>query len=193
MKLRHLLPTALIAGGASVLILAAPDPAAAQQQRILITDLPMVEQARLRAEIADRRSEAGKLLQEARAEEEAGSWERAARLYEESARLRTDGDALGSTVFDLAGRAYYFGDRPGRASRMWEESGERAMIFGKVLEAAHAYMRAAVSAEEGGDRVRASQLGWKAYHLSLSPALTEAQRAELEGHLRVPSSEDVGG
>lgn len=191
MRKRTLLPTFLIAGGAAMLTLAAP--AAAQEQRILITDLPLVEQARVRAEMGDRSSEAGKLLEEARTEEEAGRWDRAAGLYEESARLRTDGDALGSTVFDLAGRAYYFSDRPGRASRMWEESGERAMIFGKVMEAAHAYMRAAVSAQENGDRVRASQLGWKAYHLSRSPALTATQRAELQGHLRVPSSEGMGG
>lgn len=175
--------------GAGLAVLAitigATSLAAQQPARILITDLPLVEQTRIRAEMEAAATEAGELEAEARAADRAGDYRKAARLYEESGRLRTAGDVLGIEAYELAGRAHYFSERPGRASTAWEEAGNRGLILGDVYGAALNYMRAAVAAQEKGDRVRATELGWKAYHLTESPQLTSSQRTELRGHLRV--------
>lgn len=89
---------------------------AQQPERIVISELPMVEQTRIRAETEARASEAGKLLEEARVAERQGEWGRAARRYQRSGELRTDGDRLAANVFGLAGRAYFSTTgRPGRA------------------------------------------------------------------------------
>lgn len=181
-------------GAAAALLLAGTAPAVAQdgERTVVISDLPLMEQTRIAAEIDARNTEASELLEEARAHEEEGEWGRAARRYERSGELRADGDGLAWQVYDMAGRAYYFSDSPGRASRMWEESAERALIFGNVLEAAHGYLRAAVAAQEAGKRVRTVELGWKAYHLSQSPALTRMQREELQAHLSVGEGDERG-
>lgn len=190
MKGRKHVRAGLLLAAAVALVAVDPAPASAQSEErtVVISDLPLVEQVRIREDTEARESEADRLLEEGRKHEAEGRWERAAESYRRSAELRADDDALGASVYDLAGRAYYFSDKPGRASRMWEESAERALIFGQVLEAAHGYLRAAVSAQESGKQVRASELGWKAYHLTRSPGLTDAQRHELEGHLEVPGS-----
>lgn len=178
--------TTWTAATAFLAILALPGPGPAQQSgRILITDLPLVEQARIQQEKEARATEASELLEEARAAERAGEWKKAARTYRESGRLRTDGDRLSAEVFALAGRAYHFSGDPRRASAMWEEAASRSLIHGDVEGAARHFMYAAVAAKEAGARVRASELGWKAYHLTRSPVLSRAQREELRANLRV--------
>ena len=180
--------------GAAALLFAAATPVAAQdgERTVVISDLPVMEQTRIAAEMDARDTEAARLLDEAREHEQRGEWGEAAGKYERSGELRADGDDLAWQVYDLAGRAYYFSDRPGRASRMWEESAERALIFGNVLEAAHGYLRAAVAAREAGKRIRTVELGWKAYHLSQSPALTRMQRDQLQAHLSVEGADGTG-
>lgn len=172
-----------------VALAAAATGARAQQpERIVISELPMVEQARIRAETEATASEAAALLEEARAAERQGKWGRAARRYESSGELRTDADRLAAKVFELAGRAYYFGDKPARASAMWAEAASRALIYGDVSSAARNYMYAAVAAHDAGERTRAAELGWKAHHLTRSPALSRTEREALERHLETPGA-----
>lgn len=181
-------------GAATTLLLVGATPAGAQDggRSVMISDLPIMEQTRIAAEMEARDTEAAELLEEARKHEERGEWSEAARKYERSGALRADGDDLAWRVYDLAGRAHYFSDSPGRASRMWEESAERALIFGNVLEAAHGYLRAAVAAQDAGKRIRTVELGWKAYRLSRSPALTRMQREQLRAHLSVGEGDETG-
>lgn len=183
---------AIGAATAALLLVAAPALAQDGQRTVVISDLPLMEQTRIVAELDERNTEAAQLLEEARSHEEEREWGRAARKYERSGELRADGDDLAWKIYDLAGRANYFSDSPARASRMWEESAERALIFGNVLEAAHGYLRAAVAAREAGKRVRTAELGWKAYHLSRSPALTRVQREALRAHLSVDGEDGTG-
>lgn len=194
MQARMIGQSGAVLGAAAALVLAAtPAPAQDGERTVMLADLPLIEQTRIIEELDARNTESATLLEEARAHEEEGEWEKAARTYERSGELRAEGDGLAWKVFDLAGRAYYFSESPGRASRMWEESAERALAFGHVLEAAHGYLRAAVAAREAGKRVRTMELGWKAYHLSRSPALTPMQREQLRAHLTVDGEEDETG
>lgn len=164
------------------------EPGTAQESagdKILIKDLPIAEQVRL-AEMAEARDEeAADLFERARTAEQKGDWGEAARLYARSAELRTNGDLMGATGYALAGRAYFFDDSPERASRTWEEAGNRALIVGDVIGAARNYMYAAVAAKEKGKETRAIELGWKAYHLTRSEALTRRERAMIRQHLQV--------
>lgn len=167
-------------------LLTVPSPASAQQtRRILITDLPLMEQTRIETEQKAAETKAGSLLEQARSAEREGDWRKAARLYQQSGELRTDGDRLAAEVYALAGRAYHFSDNEGRASAMWEEAGSRSLIHGDVAGAARSFMYAAVAAQEAGKRTRASELGWKAYHLTRSPLLNRAEKEELRQHLQV--------
>lgn len=177
-----------LAAGTTALVLTMVSPvdgAAQQNRRIIITDLPLVEQTRIRAEAEAGMKKASELRSQARAADKAGNFRKAAQLYEESGRLRTAGEALGIEAFELAGRAYYFGDQPRRASRAWEEAANRGLVLGNVFGASLNYMRAAVAAQDAGNQTRAVELGWKAYHLTQSPQLSKSQRAELRQHLQV--------
>ena len=163
-------------------------PAAAQEnagEKILIRDLPMAEQVRLAKEAEARETESTDLFRQARGAEQTGEWGKAADLYERSAELRAEGDLMGATGYALAGRAYFFDDRPGRASRVWQKAGNRALIVGDVLAAARNFVHAAVAAQEKGDETRAVELGWKAYYLSGSEALTSRERAMIRMHIQV--------
>lgn len=185
-----------VLGAALSLLLAVPATAAAQddgERPVMLSQLPAAERERVVAETEARAAEAADLLVRARAAEAERKWRRAARLYRRSAELRTDGDAGAWKVYDRAGRAFYFGDRPGRASRMWELAGTRALSFGDVAGAARGYLRAALAAQDADREVRAIRLGWKAHRLAESPALTRAQRATLKMHLKVGKMTQVAG
>lgn len=157
----------------------------AQERHILISDLPLAEQVRIRAETEAREGEAGNLFGQARQAEKQGDWRKAARLYEESAGLRSEGPHLGAVSYDLAGRAYYYSGQLNRASRMFEEAGNRALIVGDVIGAARSYMHAAVVAQENGKRLRAADIGWKAYRLTESEHLSPQERDLIRQHLDV--------
>ena len=165
---------------------------AQEQQRILISDLPLVEQARIQADMEEAGREAGRLVAEARAADRAGDFGKAARLYERSGELRTAGEKFGVEAYELAGRAYYFSDQPGNASKAWEQAGNRGLVLGDVYGAALNYMRAAVAAQDKGQRTRSMDLGWKAYRLTSSPHLTAAQRTKLRSHLEVAGTGSTG-
>lgn len=99
--------------------------------------------------------------------------------------MRTDGDRLGVTSYSLAARAYFYDGEIGRASRLWEEAGNRALIVGDVLGAARNYLHAAVAAHEKRDSVRSVELGWKAYRLTESDLLSSQERDLIRRHLQV--------
>lgn len=162
---------------------------AQEQRRIVISDLPLAEQVRIQAEAEAREGEAAEFMRRAIRAEKQGEWSKAARLYEQSAGLRTDGDHLGATSYELAGRAYFFNDKPGRASRMWEEAGNRALIVGDVIGAARNYLHAAVAADEKGTRARAADLGWKAYRLTESDLISSQERDLIRSHLEIVGGE----
>ena len=181
--------TAMMAAG----LLLGPGPGQAQESgTIVISDLPIEEQLRIRTETEARQPEAGELLREARKAEEAGDWSKAARLYERSAGLRADGDHLGAMSFEMAGRAYFFSDRTGRASRMWEEAAGRSLIVGDVIGAARNYMYAAVAVQEKGKTFRATELGWKAYRLSQSEFISDQERNLIRSHIQLAEGSESG-
>lgn len=158
---------------------------AQESRRILISDLPLAEQIRIRAQKEAREGEAAELYRQARQAEQIGDWGRAARLYEESGDMRPDGDRLSVTSYALAARAYFYDGEVGRASLLWEEAGNRALTVGDVLEAARSYLHAAVAAHEKRDSVRSVELGWRAYRLTESDLLSSQERDLIRRHLRV--------
>lgn len=177
-----MLAVALAAG------LAWTEPGTAQEsggEKILIRELPIAEQARLAEEAQVREQEAADLFGRAGEAERAADWGEAAKLYERSADLTTDGDLRGAEAYALAGQAYFFDESLGRASRAWEEAGNRALVVGDVIGAARNYTYAAVAAEEKGSEMRALELGWKAYHLTRSEVLTPGERMMIRRHLQV--------
>lgn len=177
---------------AALLAAAALPPAAGLAQEeggaergMLIRDLPIVEQQRLNLEGWAREREASELFRRARRAERDGRWAEAAEAYEHSAELQARGERLGAVVYELAGRAHYFSDRPARASRMWEEAGHWGLLFGDVVGAARNFLKAAVAAEETSEHRRAVEVAWKAYRLSRSELLSPAQRQAIRCHLEV--------
>lgn len=171
----------LLAGGAAlVLTLIIPTDADAQQtRRVVITELPMAEQMEIRSRAERSGTEAEGLLRRARAADRDGEYQRAAGLFEQSGQLRTPGSEEGVDAFREAGRAYYSADRPRRASRAWEEAASRGLVRGDVYAASQDFMRAAMAAQKAGDRVRISDMAWRAFYLTESPQLTDDQRTEL--------------
>lgn len=179
-----------LAAGAAALVLTILIPAdssAQQTRRVVISDLPIAEQAEIRTLAMASATEADELLRRAEAANETATYRQAADLFEQSGRLRMPGDRRGGQAFEKAGHAHFSAERPARASRAWEEAGNRALILGDVFVASQNFMRASVAAQEAGDRVRTSDLGWKAYHLTESPQLSEEQKRQLREHIRVRS------
>lgn len=185
------------AGIAALTLLTLTPAVGAAQQRVVITDLPMAEQVRVRAETEARTAadaaEADRLLAEAEKADRSADFRKAAGLYERSGQLRMPSDARGTEALESAGRAHFSADRPGRASRAWEKAAARTLIRGDVYRASENYMRAALAAQDAGDRLRAADLAWKAYHLSESPQLTEAERTRLRQHIRVGGAGGLAG
>lgn len=182
--------SAMITLAAAVVALAAaPAAARAQESRtVLVEDLPPQEQMRVRAEAEARASEADDLLRQAEIAESEGEARKAARLYQRSGDLRDDGDPLASEAYGLAARAYYRVGDTKTASRMAEVAAVRALTHGDVFAAAEGFIKASVAAREGGDRERASDLGWKAYRLLQSDALDPEERRSLRSRLVLPPS-----
>lgn len=174
-----------------------PSDAHAQQtRRIVITDLPFAEQMQIRTRAESDDEEADKLLSEARTALESNRFLKAAKRFEASGELRSLGSRRGVTAFEEAGRAYYNADQPLRASRAWEEAANRGLIVGQIFGASRNFMRAAGAAQKAGDRVRTSDMAWRAYHLTESPQLSKEQKATLREHFKeitidVPETETL--
>ena len=179
--IRTWIRSGLLAGGAALLLaLATPADADGQQtRRVVITDLPMAEQMEIQSEAERSGEQADELLRRARAADRDGEYRQAAGLFEQSGQLRTPGSVQGVDAFREAGRTYYSADRPRRASRAWEEAANRGLVRGDVFAASQDFMRAALAAQVAGDRVRTSDMAWRAYYLTESPQLSDAQRTEL--------------
>ena len=179
-------PGPLAGAAALFLALAIPTDADAQQtRRVVITDLPMAEQMEIRSQAERSGERADELLRKARAADRDGKYQRAAELFEESGQLRTPGSEQGVEAFRESGRAYYSADRPRRASRAWEEAANRGLVRGDVFAASEDFMRAAMAAQTAGDRVRTSDMAWRAFYLTESPQLSDAERTELRQFIEV--------
>lgn len=179
-----------LAAGAAALVLTLLTPAdsdAQQTRRVVITDLPIAEQTEIRARTMASATEADELLRQAEAANGSRKYVETADLFERSAKLRPPGDERGGRAFEKAGHAYFSADKFLRASRAWEEAGNRALIVGDVVAASQNFMRASLAAQEAGKRVRTSELAWKAYYLTESPQLSKNQKRELREHIRVIS------
>lgn len=179
----------LVAGAAALVltILTPADSDAQQTRRVVITDLPIAEQQEIRAQTMAGATEADELLRQAEAANRNGKFGKTAELFERSGKLRPPGDERGGRAFEKAGHAYFSADKFLRASRAWEEAGNRALILGDVFLASQNYMRASLAAQEAGNRVRTSEFAWKAYYLTESPQLSKNQKRELREHIRVRS------
>lgn len=158
------------AGAALFTICAIPGAAAAQHSLD-----PVRVTAAARAE---------KLLAEAAAlPTMTNQFRKAARLYEESATVRTVGDSL--TPFCLRTAAYYryySGDTRESATLM-ERAAKHSVALGDVVGAANAYIDAALIAGEFQDVARSKKLSDRAEQLMTSPQLDEAQRSLLRGRI----------
>lgn len=166
-----------------LLVLLAPADVDAQQtRRVVLSDLPLAEQMQVRSQANWSGEEADRLLEKARTADRDGDYRQAADLFERSAQLRMPASKRAVLGFEQAGRAYFSADRPGRASRAWEEAANRALIRGDIVSASQNFMRAAGGAQKAGDRVRTSDMAWRAYHLTESPHLSRDQQAKLQEH-----------
>lgn len=156
-----------------------------QTHRVILSDLPISEQIEIASLAETTGEESDELWKKAEKANEAAEHRKAGELFERSAQLRTPGDTRGMKGFEAAGTAYFNADKPRQASRAWEEAGNRALILGDVYAASENYMRAAVAAHKTNDRIRVSDMAWKAYYLTESPQLTNAQRTRLRKHIGV--------
>lgn len=156
-----------------------------QTRRVILSELPEAEQVRIETLAETTGEEAEKLLHQAREANLAMKHREAGELFERSGQLRTPGDSRGMEGFEAAGTAYFNADEPARASRAWEEAATRALILGDVYAASENYMRAALAAHEDGNRVRVSDMGWKAYYLTESAELSRDQKETLRQYIAV--------
>jgi hypothetical protein len=106
-----------------------------------------------------------------------------ARMYEESAALRADGDEKRLASLQRAANIRYGrGDRRRAAANM-EQAAREAAARGDVVNAARSYTDAAFIAAELNQPARAAALTQSAALLTESPLLTPAQRLELRARL----------
>jgi hypothetical protein len=135
--------------------------------------------------VTDARQKAEKLDAEALNYEQ-NDWaqlKKAARLREEAANLREDGDPDGTVSLYWAARdRYYSGDAKG-ARVLMEQAADRALAMGDVLNAVTAYTEAAYICADIKDGERMRSLATKARLLSNSPMLTAEQRYQLRTRL----------
>lgn len=185
--LRSFVRPGLAAGAAALLLtFVLPADATAQQtRRVVITDLPTAEQKTIRSAAERSGEEADELLGQAETAREANKSRRAAHLYERSGQLRLPGSKRGVAAFEKAGTAYYNADKPAPASRAWEAAANRGLVRGEIFAASQNFMRAALGAEEAGNRVRTSDMAWKAQALTESPHLSKAQKRKLGEFMEV--------
>lgn len=190
--------SSLVAGtvALAVLIVVPTDSYAQQNRRIVITDLPLAEQIEVRTRAGSDNKEADRLLTEARTALESSRFLAAAERFETSGQLRSVGSKRGVAAFEYAGHAYYNAGRSMRASRAWEEAANRGLIVGQVFASSRNFMRASGAAQKADDPIRASDMAWRAYHLTESPQLSREQQATLRSHFKeitinVPATEDL--
>ena len=109
----------------------------------------------------------------------------AARLYTESASLRSTTDARAIESLVRAAHLYHYANRLFDARKTMEQAANRALLSGDVLRASQANLEAALFAYKQGKRTKAGELGRKALKLAQSPLLTDEQRATVTARIRV--------
>jgi hypothetical protein len=155
---------------AAFAVLAGSAPASARQQVAAVT-------ATTEAPPSDRAVELRNQAEELYAQP--AKWRKAARLLEQSAQLRTGADTEAYTCLLIAGRLRAAaGDYYGARNAL-EKAAEHAAARGAVMDAAHAYIDAAIAAIEDSNKVIAQDLLGKAQLLAKSPLLTEEQVREI--------------
>lgn len=133
--------------------------------------------------------QADRLVEKAVAlEADQASWEKAADMYEKSAKLRVHGDIRAYQAYQKAGNLLYFRGQPEAARRMFVRAAQRALESGHVYEAAQAYATSVeLIADHGArpvDRRTAMQHREMVLRLSESPLLTEEQRRAVRNRVR---------
>lgn len=110
-------------------------------------------------------------------------FKKVARLHEESAQLRSAGDAKRFDCLQTAARLRYGANDRRRAVEDMEQAAQQAAARGDVVNAAGAYVDAAHVAAELRQGERAAEFVRAAQLLTQSPLLSDAQRTELRGRL----------
>lgn len=108
---------------------------------------------------------------------------KAAKLLERSARAREQGDTATPTLLRTAAFLRYYSGDIGASTKLMEKAAQRSVEHGDVVNAATAYIDAAIIAAEDAQPSRALDLGRRAEQLAASPALTDAQRDALRGRM----------
>jgi hypothetical protein len=109
--------------------------------------------------------------------------QKAARLRELAAELRTPEDPAGTVSLYWAARDRYYSGDPKTARVLMEQAADRALAMGDVLNAVTAYTEAAYICADIKDGERMRTLADKARLLANSPMLTAEQRYQLRTRL----------
>jgi tetratricopeptide (TPR) repeat protein len=173
MLMRTTLRWTVVAAGAALALGASPTMAM-QDARIAMAapEPPVVERA------DELRAEAEALFPQPK------RWSKAMRLLEESASLRAASDPAAYDCLVLAGRlAYAIGDNPGALQNL-RKAAEHALARGAVMDAANAYIDAAHVAKAARNVGLAEELVERAQLLTMSPLLSDRDRAVIDHRLR---------
>ena len=111
---------------------------------------------------------------------EMDEWASAARLYQQAAELRPEGDPKAIEDLLQAAKLTYYTGNEGRAVRALEAAGDRALNEGDVMTAATAFADAAWIAKDEGMGEKALNLVSRAQRLTYSPLLDDSQRRQLQ-------------
>lgn len=104
-----------------------------------------------------------------------GHWKAVARLLEQAAALRADNDPVAVTEQFVAGQLFHYTGSLARAQANFESAARQALANGRVLQAAEAYLTAAIIAKSRERPQEAMELGRKAELLARSPHLNPAE------------------
>jgi hypothetical protein len=107
----------------------------------------------------------------------------AARLYKQSASLRSETDPRAVEALAMAAHLFHYANKLSDARRTMEQAAQRALAGGDVLRASLANLEAALFAYKQGNWAQTERLGRKAIQLAQSPLLTEEQRASIVSRL----------
>ncbi len=109
---------------------------------------------------------------------------RAADLLLRAAALRSEIDPTGVGDLMVAANGFYFTGRAERARTVATQAGERALAMGDVDGAAHAFLFAAIIANQQRDVAARDLLIGRADRLAASPLLSPAQRDVILAQFR---------
>jgi hypothetical protein len=154
---------------------------------VAVVALPVAARAQMLdpIRVTDAVQKAEKLDAEALAVEQ-NDWsqlKKAARLREEAAELRTPDDPAGTVSLYWAARDRYYSGDPKTARVLMEQTADRALAMGDVLNAVTAYTEAAYICADIKEAERMRTLASKARLLANSPLLTAEQRYQLRNRL----------